>query len=97
MADGELAERLEMLLVMQWLDEDAPEDGVVSLSVATAAAELGLPPGRAGLLGVMAGLGDLESRGAVAVAWPGGGRGPEGRVTLSETLRRDARGLFGRD
>ena len=31
-----------MLLVLQWLDEDRPADGCVSLSIATAASELEL-------------------------------------------------------
>ena len=38
----DLAKRLEMLLVLQWLDEGRPEDGTVALSVSTAAVELGL-------------------------------------------------------
>ena len=71
------AQRLEMLLVMQWLDEGAGEEGDVALSVSTAAAELGLNKGRGGLLEVMAALGELEGRRVVEVAWPmgpGGGR-----------------------
>jgi hypothetical protein len=91
----ETGQRLEMLLVMQWLDEGAPEDGAVALSVPTAAAELGLDEGRAGMLAVMAALGDLEDRRLVSVAWPGGGRS-EPIVTLASELRRDARRLFGR-
>jgi hypothetical protein len=85
-----------MLLVMQWLDEGAGEEGVVALSVPTAAAELDQEGGRAGLLAVMAALGELEERRLVSVGWPSGtGRG-EALVTLSGGLRRDARRLFGR-
>ena len=85
-----------MLLVMQWLDEGAPDDGAIALSVSTAAAELGLPSGREGLLAVMAALGDLETRGVVGVEWPTGRTGREARVRISGTVRRDARRLFGR-
>lgn len=95
MADGTLGERLEMLLVLQWLDEGTPEDGAVALSVPTAATELGLEPGRSGLLAVMGALGDLESRGVARVEWPGVA-GREARVTLAGPVRRDARRLFGR-
>jgi hypothetical protein len=85
-----------MLLVMQWLDEGAGEEGEIALSVATAASELGQEHGPAGLLAVMAALGELEERRLVSVGWPGGtGRG-EAVVTLSHELRRDARRLFGR-
>lgn len=89
-----MGERLEMLLVMQWLDEGAGDDGEVALSVPTAAAELGLEGGREGLLAVMAALGRLEERRVVSVAWPGAA-GREPVVTLSAAVRRDARGLFG--
>lgn len=83
-----------MLIVLQWLDEDRPVDGAIALSVPTAAAELGLPPGRQGLLTVMAALGRLEDRGAIRVAWPGG-PGREAHVSLREPLMRDAARLFG--
>jgi hypothetical protein len=92
----DIGERLEMLLVMQWLDEGAGEDGEVALSVATAASELGLEGGRSALLAVMAALGDLEERGTIRVAWPTGVAGGDGVVTLAADLRRDARRLFGR-
>lgn len=95
MADDDLQGRLEMLLVMQWLDEGANDDGEVALSVATAASELDAE-GREGLLAVMAALGGLEDRRLVSVAWPGGAGGREAVVTLSMALRRDAGGLFGR-
>lgn len=91
----ETGQRLEMLLVMRWLDAGAADDGEVALSVAEAAAELGLEEDRRGLLEVMAGLGELESRGAVTVAWSSGAR-REARVALASDLRRDARRLFGR-
>lgn len=95
MAD-DISQRLEMLLVMQWLDEGAGDDGAVALSVPTAAAELDLEEGRPGLLAVMAALGELEDRGVIAVAWRAGRGTREAAVTLSADLRRDARRLFGR-
>jgi hypothetical protein len=91
----DVRDRLEMLLVMQWLDEGAGDEGEVALSVPTAASELGLEKGRAGLLAVMAALGELEERRVVRVSWPAGSGGREGLVTLSADLRRDARRLFG--
>ena len=94
--EDDVGARLEMLLVMQWLDEGADDEGAVALSVPTAANELGLEPDRAGLLAVMAALGDLEDRRLVRVAWPAGTGGSEARVTLSGDLRKDARRLFGR-
>jgi hypothetical protein len=97
MSRRETGERLEMLLVMQWLDEGAPEDGQIALSVPTAASELGLDGGREGLLAVMGALGDLEDRRLVTVAWPGGAHaGGEAIVALSSELRSDAGRLFGR-
>jgi hypothetical protein len=95
--DDDVGARLEMLLVMQWLDEGADDEGAVALSVPTAAAELGLEPGRAGLLTVMAALGDLEERRLVRVAWPSGTGGSDAHVTLAGELRRDARRIFGRE
>ncbi len=85
-----------MLLVMRWLEEGAGDDGQVDLDIAAAAEELDLDPGRPGILAVMAALGELEERGQVTVAWPAGPVGAEGRITLSDDLRRDARRLFGR-
>jgi hypothetical protein len=92
----DIGQRLEMLLVMQWLDEGACEEGEVAMSVATAASELGLDGDRPGLLAVMAALGELEERRLVRVEWPTGPAGREARVTLASDLRRDARRLFGR-
>ncbi len=94
MDDGTLSERLEMLLVLLWLDEGSPEDGGVALSVATAASDLDAGSGREGLLAVMAALGELVVRGRVVVAWPRG-HGREARVALSPPVRRDAERLFG--
>ena len=95
--DGDdVGARLEMLLVMQWLDEGADDEGAVALSIPTAANELGLEPDRTGLLTVMAALGELEDRRLVRVAWPAGTGGSEAHVTLSRELRKDARRLFGR-
>lgn len=93
--EDDTGQRLEMLLVMQWLDEGADDEGAVALSVATAASELGLEAG-AGLLAVMSALGDLEDRRVVDVTWPAGAAGGEATVTLSPEVRRDARRLFGR-
>lgn len=91
----DLAKRLEMLLVLQWLDEGRPEDGTVALSVSTAAAELGLATERSGALAIMAALGDLEERKLVRVALEGPvTRNP--RVTLAPDLRIDADRLFGK-
>lgn len=96
MAGEDIGQRLEMLLVMQWLDEGAHAEGEVALSVSTAALELGLDGDRAGLMAVMGALGELEDRGIVSVAWPPGAIGREARVTLASDLRHDARRLFGR-
>ena len=89
-------ERLEMLLVMRWLDQGADDEGDLDVAIAAAAEELGLEADRAGVLAVMSALGALEERGLVRVAWPAGPGGAEGRITLSADLRRDARRLFGR-
>jgi hypothetical protein len=90
----DLAKRLEMLLVLQWLEEGRPEDGTVALSVSTAAAELGLDSERSGVLAIMGALGELEERKLVRVALEGPvTRNP--RVTLAPDLRTDARRLFG--
>jgi hypothetical protein len=90
----DLAKRLEMLLVLQWLEEGRPEDGTVALSVTTAARELGLEPDRSGVIPVLAALGELEEHGLVRVALEGPvQRDP--RVTLAAELRRDARSVFG--
>lgn len=96
MADDAIGERLEMLLVARWLEEGADEGGELSLSVAAAAAELGLPTGRRGLLAVMTALGELEDRRLVRVSWPQGPGGSQALIVLAEGLRGDARRLFGR-
>ncbi len=90
----DLAKRLEMLLVLQWLDEGRPEDGTVALSISTAAVELSLEGERTGVLAIMAALGELEDRKLVRVALEGHvTRNP--RVTLAPDLRIDAERLFG--
>lgn len=96
MADDAIGERLEMLLVARWLEEGEDPRGELSLSPAAAAGELGLEEGRRGLLGVMAGLGELEERGLVSVSWPQGVGGSEALLVLAPELRADARRLFGR-
>ncbi len=95
MAHAGLADRLEMLLVLRWLDEGAPADGELTLSVDELAAELEAGGGRGGVRGVMGALGELEERGALEVSWPGGARA-EAQARLGEHLRQDARQLFGR-
>jgi hypothetical protein len=85
-----------MLLVLQWLDEGRSTEGDVMLSIATAAAELGLG-GDPGLLTIMRGLGELEDMGRVKVQWPGRpGDSGEARVLLADSITRDADRLFGR-
>ncbi|WP_217912792.1 hypothetical protein [Miltoncostaea marina] len=92
--DDALGERLEMLLVMRWLEEGADERGEVGVPVLDAARELGLDDDRAGVLAVMGALGSLEDRGAVRVTWPASPSG-HALVVLTEDLRGDARRLFG--
>ena len=89
----ELAQRLEMLLVLQWLDEGRPSDGRVVLSVTTAGVELGVGSERAGVLSILTALGDLEARRVVQVALEGPVR-RDPVITLSDSLRRDAESLF---
>jgi hypothetical protein len=89
------AERLEMVLVARWLDAGQPDDGRLSLRLDEALDGLDLAAGREGLMTLMAALGALESRGALAVAWPKGITAGEAEVTLSADLRRDAARLFG--
>ena len=91
--EWEIAERLEMLLVLQWLDEDRPADGCVVLSIATAAAELDLDDDE-GLLEVMGALSALEEQRRIDVTWPRG-PGAEARVQLASGIRDDAGRLFG--
>lgn len=95
MSGEETGQRLEMLLVMRWLEEGAADDGEVTVPIAAVATELGLDDDRPGLLQVMAALGELEERRLVRVDWGAVGR-VEARVTLAAELRHDARRLFGR-
>ena len=92
----DLAKRLEMLVVLQWLDEGRPDDGAIRMSVTTAAADLEAGEGRAGVLAVMSALTDLDERGLVRVSLSAAGP-REPLVTLSDGLRRDANRLFGAD
>ena len=91
--EWEIAERLEMLLVLQWLDEDRPDDGCVLLSIATAAAELELDEPE-GLLEVMGALSALEEQRRVEVTWPRG-PGADARIRLASGIRDDALKIFG--
>ncbi len=84
-----------MLVVARWLDDGRPESGEVDLPLAEAVEELELDDGRAGLLDVMAALGELEHRGVMSVSWPGGVAARRVRLTLADAVRRDARRLFG--
>ncbi len=92
--DTAITERLEMLLVLQWLDEGRPVDGDVLLSIPTAAGELDLPAEGDGLLAVLTALAELEESGRASVSWP---RGPaaDARVVLAQGIRLDAVRLFG--
>lgn len=93
--DRATAQRLEMLLVLQWLDEGMAVNGELMLSVPTAAAELGLE-GDEGLLSLMGALGMLEEEGRVQVEWPARPfDSAEARVLLSPDIARDAEALFG--
>ena len=83
-------ERLEMMLVLRWLDDGAPEDGAIPLAMDEVAEELGLEADRHGLLSVMSALGALEERGLLKVRWSRA-TSPEAAVYLSSSLRRDAR------
>lgn len=87
-----LSQRLEMLLVLRWLEAGADDRAEVSVSPSQVAEEMGLGPERSDLLRLMAALGELEERGVVRVSWPGGGG--EMLVELSDDLRRDAQSLF---
>ncbi|MEQ9094250.1 MAG: hypothetical protein RLN63_09080, partial [Miltoncostaeaceae bacterium] len=86
-----LAGRLEILTVARWLDDGRPDHGRVPLDVRETCEELDLEEGRAGLLALMAALGDLEARGVVAVSWPQGVGAGAAELTLGDDLRRDAR------
>lgn len=88
-----LADRLEMLLVVEWLEAGAPPDGGVGFRVAAAAAELGCADGRAGLLEIMGALGELEEAGRLRVEWPPH-TGAPALVQIAEDLRRDAQRVF---
>lgn len=91
----DLADRLEMLLVLSWLEDGAREDRAVPFSVTEAASELNLDADRDGLLSLMAALSELESRGVATVSWSARGE-RDGRVTLAEGVVAEARRLFGR-
>ena len=93
----DLASRLEMLLVLRWLDQSGDADDSLRLTLAEVAAELSLGSDRESLLELMRALGALESRAAITVSWvvePSAGRSAE--IRLSPELRADARRLFGR-
>lgn len=91
-----IADRLEMLIVLAWLDDGSPPDGRIALSARTAASDLDLGSGRTALLALMRALGALEERGSITLSWPAG-RGRDATVEIDARLREDARTLFGRD
>ena len=94
----DLASRLEMLLVLRWLDAGAATTSSVRITLEEMTSELELDDARGSLLDLMRALGELEQRGALRLSWtiePGAGRTAE--VLLAEDLRRDALRLFGRD
>ena len=88
-----LADRLEMLLVAQWLEAGAPDDGNITFQVLAAAQELGCAEGRAGVLEIMAALGALEEARRIRVEWSASAGAPA-LVRLADGLRRDARRAF---
>jgi hypothetical protein len=93
----DLASRLEMLLVLRWLDQGANAHDPVRLALDEVATELSLGEEREVLLELMRALGTLEGRAAISVSWvaePSAARTAE--VHLSQELRTDARRLFGR-
>jgi hypothetical protein len=88
-----LVDRLEMLLVAQWLEAGAPEDGNVTFQVMAAAEELGCADGRAGLLEIMSALGALEEARRAQVEWASSAGAPA-LVRLADALCRDALRAF---
>ncbi len=96
MADDGLAARVEMLLVLRWLDDGRPDDGAVALDLASDLDQLGLDDGRQGTMTLLAALGDLEDAGKLTVRWPAA-VGQAATLTLSRDLQRESTRLFGRD
>jgi hypothetical protein len=88
-----LADRLEMLLVAQWLEAGASEDGTVAFTITRAVEELGCTGGRRGLLEVMGALCHLEEAQRVRVEWSATAGGPA-TAHLAEPLRRDTQAAF---
>jgi hypothetical protein len=88
-----LADRLEMLLIAQWLEAGAPEDGNVTFQVVAAAEELGCDAGRAGVLELMAALGALEEGRRIQIEWSASAGAPA-HIRLADALRRDAQRAF---
>jgi hypothetical protein len=90
MSQSPLPDRLEMLLVAEWLEAGTPSDGLVHLRVADAARELGCDDDRAGLLEIMGALGALEELRVIEIEWAGAPGSPA-IIRLGPDLRRDAR------
>lgn len=84
-----LSARLQMLLVVRWLDLGSPDTGQVDLPLQETARELGLGEERRVLLELMSALGELEEAGDLTVEWTHGRA--VAAVTLSDRLRRDVR------
>ncbi len=85
-----LPDRLEMLLVAEWLEAGLPDDGTVSFHIAAAAEELGQNGDRAGILAVMGALSALEDARRIEIRW-GSRPGAPASVQLADALQRDAR------
>jgi hypothetical protein len=85
-----LSDRLEMLLIAEWLDAGAPDDGTVEFHVAYAAHELGLADDRAGILEIMGALSALEDHRRIEIRWAARPGAPA-TVHLADVLQRDAR------
>ncbi len=85
-----LPDRLEMLLVAEWLDAGTPDDGTVRFEIERAAAELGVGGHRAGILELMSALSALEDAHRIDIRW-GARPGTPALVQLADALQRDAR------
>ena len=85
-----LPDRLEMLLVAEWLDAGTPDDGTVRFEIQRAATELGVAGDRAGILELMAALSALEDARRIAISW-GALPGAPALIRLADALQRDAR------
>lgn len=88
------AARLEMLLVVAWIDAGRPDSGELVVELSRLQDEMDLPPDRRGALEVLTALGDLEDAGRATVSWEKGIAVPP-TVTLSPQLLAESRRTFG--